>query len=142
MNCPEYRQLRWWERQQLERQGCSSREWERVLITDATDLSLIRCVRFCGDVSIGALGSSDSAAECGIENARICDCVLGDNVAIRNIGGALRGCFVGDRAVIENTARVEFEQSAPCGLLTAVNVLDETGSRPVYIYPGLSAQVA
>lgn len=140
--CPEYRQLRWWERQQLERQGCCSREWERVRITDDTDLSLVRGVRFCGDVSIGALGSGENVADCGIENARICDCTLGDNVTIRNIGGALRGCRVGDRAVIENTARVEFEPSASCGLLTAVNVLDETGSRPVYIYPGLSAQVA
>lgn len=54
----------------------------------------------------------------------------------------MRRCHVRRKAVVENTARIEYDPEAPCGVGTIVNVLDETGSRPVMIYPGISAQAA
>ena len=77
-NSSEPRRLRWWEWQQLERQGCRAESWDRVLVTDLTDLSLIRNVVFSGDVSIGALGGE--RAEEGLENVRINGCRIGDHV--------------------------------------------------------------
>lgn len=139
-NSSEPRRLRWWEWQQLERQGCRAESWDRVLVTDLTDLSLIRNVVFSGDVSIGALGGE--RAEEGLENVRINGCRIGDHVWVRNVGGTLSGCIIEDRVQIENLDRIEFETEAQCGLLSSVSVLDETGSRPVKIYPGLSAQMA
>lgn len=137
---PTTRQLRWWEWQQLERQGCRADDWMTVFVCDTTDLSLIRNVVFSGIVTIGALGGERS--EEGLENVRIDDCSIGDHVWVRNVGGTLRGCTLQDRVQIENVARLEFEPEASCGLLCPVSVLDETGSRPVKIYPGLSAQIA
>lgn len=132
------RPLKWWEVRDLEARGCSASDWSRVLMTDDTDLNMIREVTFRGDVTVGALspgnGSLDSAV---IEDSRI-----GDGVTVRGVPGGLRGCRVDNGAVIDNVARVEFEPEAPCGVGTLVNVLDETGSRPVKIYPGLSAQMA
>lgn len=135
--------MQWWEIQTLEKGGSLADDWMRVRVTDLTDLSRIRNVRFRGDVTIGTLGHPADGTEAGmIENTTLQDTRLGNEVTVRNVAGRLRGCIVGDRAVIENTARIEFDPEASCGMLTQVCVLDETGSRPVRIYPGLSAQAA
>lgn len=84
----------------LERNGCASSDWSLVLVSEHTDLSRIRNVRFSGEIH------------------------LGNGVLLENIG------------------LMEFEPEAPCGIGTEVCVLDETGSRAVRIYPGLSAQAA
>lgn len=95
-----YKDLRWWEIRRLEDNGCVSNDWSRVKVSDGTDLSRIRNVRFAGDIRIGA------------------------NVTIENVG------------------LLEMEREAVCGIGTEVCVFDETGSRRVRIYPGLSAQMA
>ncbi len=96
----QHRNLRWYEIRRLEEAGCACSDWSRVHIANNSDLSLIRNVRFAGDI------------------------YLGENVTLENIG------------------LLEFEPEAPCGVGTEVSVLDETGSRVVRIYPGISAQSA
>lgn len=115
------RTLEWWERCELESRGCSADDWQDIYISDATELAAIRNVKFCGRVSIGALSAERGHV---IENVRLCNCDLGDNVVIRDV------------------ACIEFEPESPCGVGTLVNVLDESGGRPVAIYPGISAQIA
>ncbi|MBD5340378.1 MAG: DUF4954 family protein [Bacteroides sp.] len=60
---------------------------------------------------------------------------------IRNVrfAGDIR---IGSDVTIENVSLLEMEPEAPCGVGTEVCVFDETGSRSVRIYPGLSAQMA
>lgn len=135
------RRLNWWEWKQLERQGCTATDWNRVHVTDDTDLALICRVHFEGDVSVGTLTSS-ADSRTGIYDATLADCAIGDEVLISGVRDSLRGAFVGDRARIVDCGRIVFEPEAPCGVGTTVNVLDETGSRPVTIYPGMSAQIA
>lgn len=136
---PNSRPPEWWEIRQLEENGCRAANWADVRIAPATDLGAIRNVRFSGSVSIGRLGNGSDSF---IENALLEDCTIGDDVTIFNIGRRLKNCHIGDSARIVNVDAVEFEPEAPCGLGTVVDVLDETGSRHVRIYPGLSAQIA
>lgn len=110
--------LEWWQRARLEKQGCSAADWEMVHISPGVDLSLIRNVAFEGKV------------------------VLEEGAVVRNIPGALANCRIGRNARVENVDRLEFEPESPCGVGTPVAALDETGSRPVYIFPGLSSQIA
>lgn len=110
--------LPWWERQQLERQGCWSPDWDKVRFHPECDLTKIRNVTFEGD------------------------CCIGRDVTVRNVGGKIKNAVIEDGAVIENVGRIEFEPEASCGLGLLVSVLDETGSRPVSIYPGLTVQAA
>lgn len=138
---PPQRQLSWWERQQLESQGCTASDWSAVSFHPECDLSLLRNVEFEGACRIGRLSASEFPG-CGIRNARLRDCTVGAGVTVRNIGGALINAVIGDEAVIENVGRIEFEPEAECGLGLPVSVLDETGSRPVCIYPGLTSQSA
>lgn len=125
----------------LKSQGCLARDWGKVRFSPTTDISLIHNVRFVGDVYIGELTDS-TEREQGIYNAVIKDCRIGDNVYISNVGGELRGCVIGDRVVIQNVGRITFDKEASCGVCHPVGVLDETGSRPVYIFPGLTSQLA
>lgn len=137
----EYCRLHWWEEKQLRDQGCTAESWDNILIAPDTDLKLIHNVDFSGCCRIGRLNSAEKPG-CGISHISAHDCTFGQNVRVRNVPGGLHACEIGDEAVIENCARITFEPEAPCGVGTIVNVLDETGSRPVKIYPGLSAQSA
>ena len=60
---------------------------------------------------------------------------------IRNVrfAGEVR---IGENVTLENIGLLEMEKEAPCGVGTEVCVLDETGSRSVRIFPGLSSQLA
>ncbi len=133
------RPLEWWERRKLESNGCRALDWSAIRLCDATDISSVRNVEFAGAVSLGAVSESAGSV---IENARLENCVVGDNATIRNIGIHIRNCVIGKDARILNTSLIEFEPEAMCGVGAEVDVLDETGSRAVTIYPGLSAQAA
>lgn len=102
----------------LERQGCFSDDWSLVEIADGTDLGRIRNVYFRGRVSIGK----------GTE--------------IINVPGGISNVRIGEGVRIINVARIENSPNASYGIGTDIAVLDETGTRPVKIYPGISAQIA
>lgn len=126
----------------LENQGCLAADWSKVYIHPATNLKLIRNVRFFGDVRIGAIRGDGDKPE-GIYNAIIRNCTIGSGCHISNVRRMLDGCVIGEGVEISDVGEISFESGdAPCGVGTAVSVLDETGSRPVYIYPGLDAQLA
>ena len=102
----------------LEHQGCYCENWDLVDISPDTDLGKIRNVFFRGPVSIGA------------------------NTEIINVPGGLKNIRIGNNVKINNVAKIENSAGTSCGVGTVISVLDETGSRPVKIYPGISAQVA
>lgn len=126
---------------QLEKQGCFSTAWHKVRVTASTDISLIRASRFYGDVSIGSLSREDERPQ-GIFSAVVRDCHIGDGAYISNVSGELHGMEIDDRVDIENVGRITADREAACGLGEPVSVLDETGSRPVPLFPSLSAQLA
>lgn len=111
-------QLEWWQTAQLEKQGCSADHWHLVTFSPDVDLSQVRNVHFGGRVSVEG------------------------GARLRNVPGGLYNCRIGRDAIVENVARIEFEEEAPCGVGISIAALDETGSRPVKAYPGLSSQVA
>ena len=132
---------RWWQIQQLERQGCTATDWNEVTIEEGCDLNLIRNVDFIGKNHIGVL-DSELRPGCMLKNLTAEECFFGNGVIVRNISGILKNVRIGDEAIIENVGRIEFEPEATCGVGISVSVLDETGSRPVVLYPGLTSQSA
>lgn len=136
-----FRNPKWWEIQLLEKNGCRCADWSRLFISADTDLNLITETMFIGTNHIGKLDNSESK-DVMIHDATLQDCFVGDNVSIHRIGNKLKNIVIGNRVTIENVDRIEFEPEAACGRGILINVLDESGSRPVKIYPGLSAQTA
>ena len=114
----KFRHLSEAEIKSLESSGCTAEKWDDVLVTDSFDLNSISNVHFLGPVTISP------------------------GVVMRNVRGGIGNCHIGENTRIENVDRIDFEPEAQCGIGTPVNVLDETGSRPVIIFPGLSSQVA
>lgn len=104
--------------EKLEHQGCFADDWSTVEISEGTDLNKIRNVYFRGMVSIGA------------------------NAEIVNVAGGLSNVRIGDNVRIVNVARIGNSPNATFGVGLDIAVLDETGTRPVRIYPGISAQIA
>ncbi len=123
----------------LERAGCRCPDWSMVRIADATDLCRISDTDFGGRVMIGAL-SEDGGGE--LRRVRLENVTIEDEATVRNVPGGIKGCTIGSGAIVENVARIECEPETECGAGLAVNVLDETGSRPVWLFPGLSSQIA
>lgn len=134
------RALHWWEIRQLEAQSCTAADWNRVHIVEPVELSLIRDTRFEGDVTFGPLRSGERP-DAGIFSSRIADSTIGADVRVDRVG-MMKGALIMDRATVENVASISYTPEAPCGQGTLAAVLDETGSRPVMIYAGLSAQAA
>lgn len=134
-----FRNPEWWEIQQLEKQGCTAEDWNLITIARNCDLKRIHEIDFEGSVTIGLLDDSKGGKLC---RALIRNSVIGDGVTVRNVPGGLINTTVGEGALICNVDRIEFEPEATCGVGTEVAVLDESGSRRVLIWPGLSAQIA
>lgn len=124
----------------LKEQGCRADDWENILIAEEVDLSALRNVEFRGFVRLDGLDRS-RRPDSRIENAILEDVTIGQDPLIENIG-ELKGMRVGARVTIRRCGRISMQSEAPCGIGTEVAVLDETGSRPAIMYPGLSAQMA
>lgn len=122
---------------QLVSNGCRCNDWSHVHFNPQTDFTRFRNVSFEGEVKIGLLSGNSF-----IENARIRNCSIGNDVTIRNIGVLLDNCKIRRGVRIENVGSIVFEEESRCGIGTEVSVLDETGSRPVTIFPGLTSQIA
>lgn len=125
----------------LEAAGCHAEDWSRVRIHPGSDLSLLRDVEFEGDVTVGLLDATRFPG-CRLRNVLLTDSSLGDGVRVRYVTGGIRNACIGNEAIIENCASISYDDSPACGLGMRVAVLDETGSREVTAYPGLSAQTA
>lgn len=123
----------------LEGRGCSADDWTMVHFSDKNDLRGIRFCHFSGNVAIGAINLTEGD---GISNATVADTIIGDHPRIKNVGGELRGLTIGNHVRIENVGRIIAEPGAAYSVGKEISVLDETGSRPVVLYPGLTAQMA
>lgn len=125
----------------LEANGCRAADWSRVKIHPESDLTLFYNVEFEGEVSIGLISRSLYPGS-GIRETLIVDSEIGSGARIRYVTGGIRNAKIADNVTIENCASIEYTPEASCGVGLRVAVLDETGSREVIIYPGLSAQMA
>lgn len=132
--------------EQLTQQGCSAEDWKRVTRPAACDLSRIRNVRFFGDVRIGNNAGSATyqgvTLPCGIYNATIGNCTIGDSARISNIGVCLSGLAIDDHVHIENVATMTCDGTSLFGNGTEIEVWNEAGGRGIVLLNRLTAQTA
>ncbi len=132
--------------QQLTVQGCSASDWGDVSVKTETDLSRIRNVQFFGTVFIGTNKGSISfdgvEFPCGLYNAAIARCEIGDNVRIANIGSAITNYTIESNALIQNVAALVADEKGNFGNGVELNVVNEGGGRGTVILNDLTAQVA
>lgn len=127
-------------------QGCSSHHWGSVHVSPDTDVSRFRNVTFIGTVRIGGNRGSVTIdgveRDCGIYNAAVAHCTVGDNVRIANIGSTISNYDIADNVCIEDVASITAESDAVCGNGVELDVVNEGGGRTVVLHNDMTAQTA
>lgn len=142
-----YRPLRDEEIQTMQEQGCSTEDWSLVQVADDFQPERIRRCHFSGEVRIGSLAGTVETGggvqkACGIEDAYISCCTIGDGVRIANIGTHLANYDIGSGAVIENVGTMETAADATFGNGVEIEPLNEGGGREVVLFDRLDSQFA
>ena len=93
--------------QQLQNQGCSAQDWGVVTVADGFDPAVVLNTTFLGAVQIGSLSGSVAGPgglekPCGIYNATLLNCTIGDGTRIANIGVHLANYNIGDHVFQRN----------------------------------------
>jgi len=143
----KYRSLSRQEVEILQQQGCSATNWDQVSVKSGFVPENIRDVQFSGIVNIGDNSgtvefSGGIVRNCGIYNASIHNCSIGDHVYIHHICNYIANYDIEDHVVIENIELCFIEGETSFGNGIKVSTLDETGGRGVIIYDKLSAHLA
>lgn len=142
----EYRNLLEYEIAQLEASGCTATNWNTVSVKDGFNPSCYIRVNFSGNVKLGNTRElfvrNGVPVRSGIYDATIHNCEIGDNVHISKIGEAIANYRIGDNCYIANVKAMFATGASSFGNGCEVNVMSETGSRSLYIYEGLTSQIA
>jgi hypothetical protein len=131
----------------LEANGCTAEDWNRILVADGFDPSFVRNTELLGQVRIGNLTGKVKSVHglekpCGIYNAIVADCTIGDHTRIANIGVHIAGYDIADKVCIENVATMQTGPDAAFGNGIELNVLNEASGREVVLFDRLSVQFA
>ncbi len=132
---------------QLEAQGCTCDEWQRISIDDAASLKYIRHARFSGDISIGRFSKSFDMPggmhkHTGIFHATLHNVTIGNDCCVENIKNYIANYDIADDCFIENVDIILCDGPTAFGNGVEVAVLNETGGREVTIHDGLTAHEA
>ncbi len=133
--------------EQLISQGCSSKNWDSIWITDETDISKIRNVTFSGTIKINGIKGENTSfggivRNNGIYNAHLHNCEIGNDPFITNVKNYIANYKIGHNVVIENIGHIAVDGFSTFGNGTVVEAINEGGGREIPIYDNLSAQVA
>ncbi|MHC4221611.1 MAG: DUF4954 family protein [Planctomycetota bacterium] len=131
----------------LESNGCSCTDWSLVKVADGFDAASVRNAYFQGDVRIGDLSGTIKDINgiekpCGIYNAAIINCTIGDRVRIANVGVHIANYCLADEVCIENVGTLQTNAGATFGNGVEIDVLNEAGGREVVLFEQLNAQFA
>lgn len=91
----------------LIRQGCSASDWSNVLVSHVFIPGNIRNVQFSGEVRIGdnsgeVVFDGGLKRNCGIYDACVHNCTIGNHVYIRHIFNYIANYDIEDHTIIEN----------------------------------------
>lgn len=142
-----YRKLSASEISLLKQNGCRCNNWDQIEVTNDFNPSPIENTCFSGNVKLGSFKKDfvfpgGVVMKSGIFNAKIHNCVIGNDVFIHQINNYMANYYIGDEVVIENVDLLAVTGNTSFGNGTEVTVLIESGGRELPIYDGLSAPVA
>jgi len=143
----EYRTLSSHELEILKQQGCSAADWNQIFVGSKFIPENIRNIQFSGIVTLGDNSgtvefSGGIVRNCGIYNASIHNCTIGNHVYIHQIFNYIANYDIHDHVILENIELCLIENETSFGNGIKVSTLDETGGRGVMIYDKLSAHLA
>jgi hypothetical protein len=142
-----YRLLTATEIDNLKTQGCSASDWNSITVSEGFCTENILNVQFSGTIILGDNSGTVTLEggilrNCGIYNASIHNCTIGDNVYISQISNYVANYDILDHSILQNIELCLTDGESSFGNGIKVSTLDETGGRGVLIYDKLSAHLA
>jgi len=147
-----YRQLTAYEIEVLVRNGNTSDDWNKILVSDAFNPELVKGCKFFGLVRIGKLEPyclefSDLKLPVGLYNSTIISCDFGDNVVIDNVN-YLSNYIIGNDVIIVNVNELATSDHAKFGngiikegesesVRIWLEICNENGGRSVIPFNGM-----
>src|SRR6266496_1827206 len=147
-----YRQLTAYEIEVLVRNGNTSDDWNKILVSDAFNPELVKSCKFFGLVRIGKLEPyclefSDLKLPVGLYNSTIISCDFGDNVVIDNVN-YLSNYIIGNEVIIVNVNELQTSDHAKFGngilkdgepesVRIWLEICNENGGRSVIPFNGM-----
>jgi hypothetical protein len=147
-----YRQLTAYEIEVLVRNGNTSDDWNKILVSDAFNPELVKSCKFFGLVRIGKLEPyclefSDLKLPVGLYNSTIISCDFGDNVVIDNVN-YLSNYIIGNDVIIVNVNELATSDHAKFGngilkdgepesVRIWLEICNENGGRSVIPFNGM-----
>ncbi len=130
----------------LKNRNCTSENWHGILVRDFVADRYFN-VNFSGSIKLGSPRGmvTDEAGmrkPCGIYNATLHNCTVGDNVRISGVTGSIANYRIGNNTSISSVGSIYCHKNALFGNGTVANVMDETGGRAVKFYDRITAQIA
>ena len=148
----EYRQLTAYEIEVLVRNGNTSDNWNKILVSDAFNPELVKSCKFFGLVRIGKLEPycleySDLKLPVGLYNSTIINCDFGDNVVIDNVN-YLSNYIIGNEVIIVNVNELAtsdhakfgngiIKEGEPESVRIWLEICNENGGRSVIPFNGM-----
>ncbi len=131
----------------LERNGCSSEDWNKLEVTDGFDAARVHDVVFSGVCRIGAFRRSYEfpggvSRPSGIYHATLHNVTVGDDCRLSNIRSYIANYDIGAGTHIGNVDKIYVDGESCFGNGVEVSVLNETGGREVTIHTRLTAHEA
>lgn len=142
-----YRNLTTNEVAQLELQGCTSTDWNRVSVAPDFDAQYVVNAHFSGDIRLGSLHGDFTlkggiVKHAGLRHVTMHNVTVGNGCYIKNVHNYIANYTIGDETFIENVDSIVVDGKTRFGNGVEVSVLNETGGREVAISDKLSAQLA
>lgn len=114
-----YRQLTAWEIEVLVRNGNTSDDWNKILVSDAFNPDLVKNCKFFGLVRIGKLEAyyleyHNLRMPVGLYNSTIISCDFGDNVVVDNVN-YLSHYIIGSEVILVNIHELATTSTAKFG---------------------------
>ena len=143
----DFRKLTSAEIAQLERQGCSAKEWSDVEVAQDFDARYVCNATFSGHNKIGAFHREIAlpgglSVHSGIYNATLHNCEVGDDAHLYNIHNYIANYHIGRNTCIENVNAILVDGRTTFGNGVRVSVMNEGGGREIPIFNELSASLA
>ncbi len=142
-----YRKLKKDEIEVMIERGCVCEEWDRIDVAEDFLPERFKNVAFYGDVKLGRMDKridsvSGISRKCGIYNSAIHNCVINDNVYIRNVSNYISNYLIEQDVIIDGINTLEVTGMTSFGNGVRASVINEGGGREVPIYDRLSAHEA
>ncbi|MBO4735058.1 MAG: DUF4954 family protein, partial [Paludibacteraceae bacterium] len=140
------RQLTSKEIESLQANSCYADDWKNISVADGFNANSVSKTSFSGKCQLGTYSGvteiNGVPFQRGINNARLHNCVVGNDVVIDGISRYISNYEIADGAIVVDNCEIFCNGSTAFGTDTKIAVLNENGGRSIPLSPALTAQLA